>query len=267
MLNAHLYPVFAEREIAEITTGDIQEFLNARTHLAEKTLKELITFLREVFADAIEDNYMKKNPTISRKLVIPSHKKAERNALSKDQILDILDQAGKLDGYDKRLICLLLLTGMRRGEVLGLRWEDLDIEDGLIHVRRNVTFPQNQPHIGTPKTKKGERSIPLEPVLWELLQPAQKEGFIIGGDKPITHMVFRRSWERISKKVNLYGASPHIFRHSYLTLANNAGVDPKTLQAIGGHADITTTMNTYVHQQLEQIRGAGDKIGAHLFTA
>ena len=162
-------------------------------------------------------------------------------------------------------MALLLMTGMRRGEVLGLRWEDIDPEKGLINVRRNVTYAQNQPFIGTPKTKKGFREIPLDPHLWALLQPAQQEGFIIGGEAPISRMMYRRMWERIEKKVELYGATAHIFRHSYLTIASNAGVEPKTIQALGGHADISTTMNIYVHKQTEQNLDAGKKIGAKLW--
>lgn len=221
--------------------------------------------LGEIFADAMEDGHIQKNPTDSRKLTIPSIKKTERMALEAEQVLDVIRQIQELDGTEKRLMALLLLTGMRRGEVLGLKWEDIDAGGGLIHIVRNVTYPYNQPTIGTPKSAKGIRTIPLDKQLWQMLQPSEQEGYIIGGEKPITRMVFTRMWYRIEKKVNLYGASPHVFRHSYLTIASNAGIDPKTIQALAGHADITTTMNIYVHQQTDHLLKAGDTMNAHLF--
>ena len=90
------------------------------------------------------------------------------------------------------------------------------------------------------------------------------EGFLLQRGKrvnrqPITEMSYKRTWERIEKHVNLYGATTHVFRHTYLTILSNAGVEPKTIQAIGGHADITTTMNIYVHKQTAQIIDAGRK--------
>lgn len=189
-----------------------------------------------------------------------------RASSKKKQILSILDQIDKLKRHEKRLLSLLLLTGMRRGEVLSIRWEDIDANAGLIHVQRNVTYAKNQPHIGTPKTKQGERDIPLNSMLWKLLQLAQNEGFIIGNDKPITLMAFRCCWKRIEKQVDMCDATPHIFRHSYLTLANNAGVDMKTLQDIGGHAHISTAMDIYVSKQTDQIIYAVEKIEAHLYA-
>ena len=94
----------------------------------------------------------------------------------------------QLQPSDKCLLVLLLFTGMRRGEALGLRWEDIDAEAKLIHVRRNVTHPGgNKPVIGSTKTKSGTRDIPLDPFVLEVLQPLQKTGFIIGGGSACHH--------------------------------------------------------------------------------
>lgn len=261
MLNAHLYPAFGKKAIDAITTEDVQNFLNKRKELAHKTLHSLLMFMGEIFKDALEDGLIQKNPTASRKLVIPSVKRTERQALTQQQLISVLQDVKQLDDdRERRLVALLLLTGMRRGEVLGLRWEDIDFDEGLIHVQRNVTYTTNQPHIGTPKTEKGKRTIPLDAQLQDLLQPVCGEGYVIGDSAPITRMVYTRMWNRIQKKVNLFGATAHVFRHSYLTLASNAGITPKTIQGIAGHADIMTTMNRYVHAQRDQILDAGRKI-------
>ena len=89
---------------------------------------------------------------------------------------------------------------MRRGEVLALQWDDIDWNAGLIHVRRNVTFAGNQPHVGTPKTEKGVRRIPIVGMLREHLEPiGAGETYIIGGEGPITEMMFKRTYQRIAK--------------------------------------------------------------------
>ena len=155
-----------------------------------------------------------------------------------------------------------MLTGMRRGEALGLRWEDIDLAAGLIHIQRNVTYAQNQPFIGTPKTAKGERDVPINNMLLTYLEPVQKEGFIIGDTEPISRMSYRRRMERIEATIDLHRATAHIFRHSYLTYAASLGSDLKTLQSIAGHADIQTTMNRYVHKQTDKIIETGNRLQA-----
>lgn len=82
MMSAHLTEAFGSKQLADITTADVQVFLNDRSHLSRKTLKLMLDFMGQVFKDAIEDGYMQTDPTASRKLVIPSTKKTEREAIS-----------------------------------------------------------------------------------------------------------------------------------------------------------------------------------------
>ncbi len=250
----HLFPAWGIKPINQITTGDIQAFLNERSNLAEKTLKEMLVLIRAIFRSAKEDKLILENPAESTRITIPSSKKTERKALTLEELTDIIRSLGKLEDDDRRLMSLLIFTGMRRGEVLGLRWEDIDAETGWIHVVRNAVYPggKNDAVVGTPKTEKGKRSIPLDPVLWELLQPAMTSGYVIGGDTPITKMVYVRTMERIERTIDMHGATAHVFRHSYATMLNATGASPKTIQQIIGHADISTTMNRYVHGVKEQ---------------
>lgn len=156
-----------------------------------------------------------------------------------------------LTGKEKRFLALCLFTAMRRGEVLGLRWED--IYNGSIHVKRNVTHPQrNRPCITTPKTKAGIRTIPMIEPLKQALSPFNESGFIIGGDEPITMTMYNTMWKRINESINMHGATPHTLRHSYLTYAVGATTDFKTIQGISGHSDVFTLMNRYAHPQEEK---------------
>lgn len=257
VLNKHLYPAFGKYEMNDVTTDDVQLWLNKNADLANKTLKEILGLMSMIYEDAIEDGEATKNPTKSRKLVIPSTKKTEREALTLDQFKAINDNLAVLPLEERRMMALLMYTGMRRGEVLGLMWEDIDPTTNEIHVRRNVTYTTNQPHIGTTKTEAGCRVIPLIPILWELLEYHGETGYIFGGEKPFTRMNYNRRWYHIKKNLDLFGATAHVFRHTFLTLLSNAGVQPKIIQVIAGHADIAVTMNRYTHGQHSEILNAG----------
>lgn len=181
-------------------------------------------------------------------IVIPSERKKERQALPLSDYQDIIAHLESLTGKEKRFLALCLFTAMRRGEVLGLRWED--IYSDLIHVKRNVTHPQkNRPSITTPKTKAGIRTIPLIEPLRQALLPFEESGFIIGGDEPITMTMYNTMWKHIQESVDTHGATPHTLRHSYLTYAVGATTDFKTIQGISGHSDVFTLMNRYAHPQ------------------
>ena len=220
----------------------------------------MLVLISEVLDAAVEDKLIERNPAASKRVFIPSEKKTERDALTREQLLDIIRKVSSLENStQKRFISLLLFTGMRRGEVLGLRWEDIDVDEGFISVTRAVSYTTNQPIISTPKTKNGIRKIPIDPQLIQLLQPMGTSGYVIGGDAPYTKTVFVRMFNQIREKIDLHGATPHVFRHSYLSMLNQAGVDPKTIQAIGGHGNIMMTFNRYVHSDENQIALAGKK--------
>ena len=122
-LRIHIYPAFGKKRLDEITTDDVQKFLNEREHLAKNTVHTIFVLLGEIMESAYEDRIISSNPTRSKRLIIPSKKKKVREALSPDQLkLIIHDIATKLtDDTERRMMAIILFTGMRRGEILGLR--------------------------------------------------------------------------------------------------------------------------------------------------
>ena len=254
MILRQIYSQWENTPINRISTKDIQTFLNERKHLAKKYLCEMLIIIKSILESARRDGYIKENPATDKRIVIPSKKKTVRRALELDELRDILSSLKMLNETDRRYMMLLLMTGMRRGEVLGLKWEDLDIMKNVLRVVRNITYPrgQNDYVIGSPKTESGTREVPIAPQLMDCLQPLGAHGYIIGGEEPITLSTHRRMMERINRQIDLHGATPHIFRHSYATLLNDAGVSVKTIQSIIGHADVQTTINRYVHSRDEK---------------
>ena len=258
----HVLPEFGNKRIDEIRPSDIQAFLNTKKSKAKSTVHHIWMIIHGVFSTAVWDGYIDKDPTAEASRYTMSKRKTKREALPTDAVQEIIKHLDRLEGSDLLLLALLIYTGMRRSEVLGLRWEDIDFARGLIHVQRAATFKYNQPVIGTTKSEAGVRYIPLEAQLRAILVPMrQLSGYVIGQDKPITETTYKRTWERIGKKIDLHGATAHVFRHTYITMAA-AHVDIKTLQSIAGHADISTTMNRYAHGREDKIIAAGQALQA-----
>ena len=252
-LDGYIIPELGKKNIGMISVADVQMLLDKYSKLAEKTLKDMKGVLSQIFQYAISDGLIKKNPCQSKDIEIPSDKKQNRNALPLVLYQDIISHLSSLSGFDKRFLAICLFTAMRRGEILGLRWED--INDKGIHIKRNVTHPQrNAPDITTPKTEAGIRTIPMIEPLLQALTPFEEKGYIIGGESPLTLSAYRAMWKRITSQIDMHGATPHILRHSYLTYAVGTTTDFKTVQGISGHADVFTLMNRYAHSQEDKVQ-------------
>ena len=269
--NRHILPEFGETNLYDIRPFDIQTYFDGLSDLSLKTQREHYNVLCALFDYAVDDDLVNlpRNPARSKHVKVRYSEKDSviREALPSEVIRRIIEDIRILSSTERQLMALLLFTGMRRGEVLGLRWEDVDYEKRLISVRRNATYAQNQPEITTPKTENGYRKLPLYGQLIEFLGTPQKTGYIIGGkQQPITLMAYRVLFDRIRKTVNLHEATAHVFRHSYLTMMDEAGVDPKTLQYIAGHGNFSFTMNRYVHGREKAALQAGDKFEALLLN-
>ena len=267
--NGHLLPEFGDKNIYEIRPFDIQAYFDSISHLSLKTQREHYNVLSALFDYAMDDErvLLPRNPARSKHVSIKYSEKETvvREALPSEVIRQIIADIGALPLMEKRLMALLLFTGMRRGEILGLRWEDIDFEKRMIEVRRNATYAENQAQITTPKTSNGYRTLPLYEQLIDFLGEPKKCGYIIGEKQhPISDTTYRNMFNHIRNTVDLHDATAHIFRHSYLTMLDEAGVDPKTLQYIAGHGNFSFTMTRYVHGRKKAALQAGEKFEALL---
>jgi integrase len=206
IIRKHLVPFFGSMRLDEIPTVDVQRFYNQHAHQSRSTVNKLALILHGIFDSAIEDGLCVIDPTRSKRLTY-SKKKTYREALAIEDAQDIIRNLGKLELKDRLLVALLIFTGIRRGEALGLQWEDIDFDRKLINIRRSVRFAGNKGYIGPTKSKAGVRLIPLEPQLEEILTALPHDGtYILGnGEFPITEMTYKRGWERICRTINMQG--------------------------------------------------------------
>ena len=170
------------------------------------------------------------------------------------------------------MMYLLLTTGLRRGELMGLQWRDFDFQNMTLEVSRNITYsPEKGNVIDTPKTENSVRTIPLLPfVAAQLLEyralerPQSSEtAFVFPSDRgdniPRTPNAVTHRVKRFMKANGLPDMSPHDLRHSCATLLLDNGADIKSVQEILGHTNASTTLNFYVRSDIGRMKAAADK--------
>ena len=247
--------------------------------LSRQTVRHYYDVLGMIFAYADKQGMLVANPML--RVDAPKKGKKPVDALTAEQAAYFL-HALTDEPLDFRCMLQLLLTsGIRRGECLGLKWKDIDERNATMTVSRSVVYtPKSGIIVSTPKTADSIRTIPIMPKTLCLLQRLKqqtaaenkrtilKDAFVFPGSRDIFHprdpnAVTRRA-KRFMKRNTLPDLSPHDLRHSCATLLLAQGADLKSVQAILGHADASTTLNFYVKSDLRQMRSATEKYAAAL---
>lgn len=264
LLDKHILPYFGEMNLNRIYTADIQKFFQTKQHLSKSYTKQMLIMLHEIFENAVEDKKIKEDPTLSKRITLPQ-KVTKRQSLELHQFQDVIAHISELKPEDAKFLAFLCFTGMRRGEILGLKWEN--IKENTIHVCSEVIFKSNKAiYNDYAKSKSGVRDIPIPDMLAPYLKN-RSTGFVMtidGGESPYTQSKFDRMWQRIGRTIELYGATPHVFRHTFLSTLAASGVDPKTIQTLAGHADFSFTFNKYIDKDKKNIENAKDKFEKHI---
>lgn len=249
MLDKVIYPVLGDKLIHEITTTSIQELLNEGKNMAASTQTKMLVTLRQIFDMAIQEQYITINPA-KGKLTKTGVEKKEGRALSQEEWLMVQSKLPELLEQDRVLVALMMYEGLRRGEALGLNWDNVDFEENCIHVTQQAAFNNgaNTATIQSPKTKTSNRTIPLVKPLKEILERMKREGqFIVGNkDTPYTKSMLVKALKRIKKILQIDDLHPHMFRYSHATVLHELGIDDKTIQQWEGHASQDTTTNIYI---------------------
>ena len=279
----HIIPELGQIPLDKLTSNDLQQFyawlkkggrLN-RTEvygegLSDRMVRACHTRCRTALEKAIQDGLIRTNPAVNCKL--PPQSTKEMQVLNREEMQRFLIQA-KEEGYYE-LFLLELATGLRRGELLALQWDDLNFDTGELRIERQVYRVKGKLVVSAPKTKASLRTIVLPPSLVNVLReyrervnscwmfPSPKKE-----DSPLDPAAVRKRLHTILEHAQCKTVRFHDLRHTFATTALEKGMDVKTLSAIIGHVSAATTLNTYTHVTDAMQRTAAAKIDQGLGKA
>lgn len=247
-----ILPFFGDKLVDQITPDDIQLFFNALMNLSKSYSIQTRAILRGIFDRAERMGFIDKNPM--RFEYEKSKKEKEKVVLQDDDLFSVISGLENLSGCDYLYACFLCFTALRRGEILGLRWEDIDFDNRTITVCSNVIFPDgdNNPVVKEPKDDSFG-VVHLHSELLKRIEPYRlSTGYVIRGSRgefegPISRSSFTKMWNRIKKGLDLKGATSHSFRATYASMMNAhcLHIDPKALQGALRHKTPDLAIKVY----------------------
>ena len=254
---------FKDTPIESIDVSCVQDYVNTIQQNTTGTIVHKVTFLGEIFNAAVEDDLIAKNPTKSRRIQLGGKEGKGIQALPKETIKELIERIRNAPDRQIQLwLAILLYTGLRREELLGLRWEDIDFTSGILHIERSITYSSSKPELGPPKTPKSRRHIAMPDELIAVLKPLKrKKGYLIAdrNGKPYDEGAVNDLREAVRDYVGLPELDARELRHSYASMLHAAGVEVRAIGACLGHTKSDTT-DRYIQvetSRLIDVRNAG----------
>ena len=287
-LNKHILPAFGNRNLRAITGMELQRWLNTYTGKSDTTLTQFMTILRDVFAAAVADRIVDVNPASGLRMPTVGEE-SERRALTPEERTKVLRLVDTLlddpqRAHEARYLATLYYLGVRPGEARGLQWGDFDWTTDEVHIQRDIDYAKRGEDLtGELKTNAGNRVIPVPAPLKDILFPCRglPTAFVFTGVKsgqPYSKSSAECIWLRLMRDLGWverrdtqakyndlraeYKATitPYYFRHNFITMCWEAGLDPLVTMRIVGHADYRTTANIYTHLNESHLQKARVKI-------
>lgn len=232
-----------------------------RTFIYDKSVKDRYDCrLNEIFKDfryadlqnshIILNGLVAKSP-VSTTLKLNGKKAVEKEPLTAADCNLLLERVKNLRA--KTFLLIALHTGMRRGEILGLQWDDVDFKSRMIHIRHNAVITEHETTVNDfLKTAAGRRDVPLTDELEQWLAAQKKlthSKYVIAMEnhKPLTKSSYRSLWRLIERELPEKHITAHILRHTYITRLFEAGLDVKEVQYLAGHSTMDMTLKVYTH--------------------
>lgn len=260
----HIIAVLGHRKLSKLTAMHVQNFYRDRldSGLAPAMVHKVHTVLHKALKQAVEWDLVSRNVAGLVKPPTPTPQ-TEMRALSPAEARRVLD-AARGDRFEA-MYALAVTTGMRQGELFGLKWTDVDLEASVLRVRRTLTRRGGKVTLGEPKTKKSRRTVHLTPAAVEALRGHLERqigeierlgdlytdnGLVFANDlgELMNPSNFRhRSFLPLLRKARLPHMRFHDLRHTCATLLLSKGVHPKFVQELMGHATVASTLDTYSH--------------------
>ncbi|MCL6560780.1 MAG: site-specific integrase [Firmicutes bacterium] len=285
----HIKPAIGNIPLRQLQTSDLQRFYasllkdgrhDGKGALSVRTVRYIHTILKAALEQAVMEQLLYRN--VAKAVELPEEKKKEVVPFTREEIIKFVNHI-----KDDRLFAAYYLdikTGLRRGELLGLTWQDIDFENGRLQVRRELVQVKKEGErikrpleFQEPKTEKSKRTVPLTKDVIKVLKAhkarqAQEKlfhgqhyqnndlVFCTEDGKPIWPRNFHRRYTKLLKKAGLPHKKFHALRHTFASLLLEEGEDLKNVQELLGHASIVVTGDIYTHVLERVKKKAVDKL-------
>lgn len=287
---ARTYPAIGHLRMDRITTRNIQKFMislgkpgvNQLTggKLSPKTLRNYLSFVSSVFDYAIAQGMLRDNPC--RGVTLPSAPSKERDCYTLEEAQRFLDLLQGEPLKWRSFFMLAVYGGFRRGELFGLEWKDIDFNSGVITISRTSHYTKAKGiYTDTPKTKSSQRSLKMPECVIRILRQYRAEQnaerlkvgsqwfdsdrlFVGWNGKPLIPTSAANWLGRFFSRTGMRPVGIHSFRHLNASLLINSGVNVRTVSAVLGHSQTSTTLNIYAHAFAEAQAKATEAVAAAL---
>jgi integrase len=264
----HLKPALGRVKLNALTPAHVRSLYREKLEAgsAARTVRYIHTTLHKALKQAVMDGLIPRNATEAVKPPQPSRE--EMRPLTPEQAKLLLQVAHEAGDRLEALYVLAIHTGLRQGELLGLKWNDVDLEDGSLQVRRTLSITKSGPVFTSPKTNSARRSVKLTSKATEALKshlerqlreidrvgslwsPGDADGLIFASEtgEPLDRRaVTKLKFKPLLKRARLPEIRFHDLRHTCATLLLTRNVNPKIVSEMLGHSTIAITLDTYSH--------------------
>ena len=263
LVNNHLIPAFAGAY--DVTEEMVQSFVFTKLEqgLSHKSIKDILIVLKMILRFAVKQGFMQhreidvKFPT--------ERERQELEVLSRSSQKQIMEYVQSHFTFMNLGVYICLCAGLRIGEVCALVWDDIDVDNGVINISKTIqriyVIEGGEKHteviIDTPKSKNSIREIPIARDLLKMIKPFKK---VVNGRfyvltnsvQPTEPRTYRNYYKRLMEQLDMPKLKFHGLRHSFATRCIESKCDYKTVSVLLGHSNISTTLNLYVHPNMEQ---------------
>lgn len=271
ILARHVYPVIGQKKVRDIKPADILLLMKSVSGSSNSLQRKVLQYTKAICSFAADNALIPKSPVLSS-IKAGGAETEEVEALTDDQCAMLLDAVKDTRAY--LFVELLLYTGLRRGEALGLMWQDINFDKAELSVCRSIVYTdgnQTGEINNDLKTSNARRVVPIVPWLLEDLKAAKAESnalyvFAMNDGRYLSKSSFRKLWEIVENRTTAtqtkrsrlkrtldFTVHPHQLRHTCVTRWIENGLDLKEVQYLAGHATADITMNIYAHYRKAQL--------------
>ena len=267
-VSKYLIPYFGSQELQRIDENIVTAFvygLSTRdgSPLSSKTITDIMSVFKRIWTFGSQNGYPCSD---IQNVVIPKVKTKAVSVIPQSAVKVIEAELQSKNDITAMCVVLTLFTGLRNGEICGLRWGDVDLENKMLHIRRTVeriadlspdAKNKTKVIISKPKTESSFRDIPLPDFLVRYLRQYRQNDecyLLTGSSKFIEPARCYSRYKSYLKRKGLGDYTFHALRHTFATRCVESGFDAKSLSEILGHANVRTTLSVYVHPTMEMKR-------------